>query len=97
MIEHFGESTHMGSSFSVAKSEVPVYAQSPCVMVGVVGTIECIFLDRSKVRLDDVEPRCIGRCPHRNDLLQGEVSQEILVFVIWQVVHDNIELLLPQI
>lgn len=69
MIEHFCELAFVGASLSVAESEVAVEAETPCVMVTIIGTIECIFFDCSKVGLNDVKPRRIGRCPDRDDLV----------------------------
>ncbi len=69
MIEHFGELAFVCSNFSVAKSEVAVNSQPPCVMVMIIGTVECVFLDHSKVGLNDVEPGCIRWRPNGDNFV----------------------------
>ncbi len=97
MIEHLSESAFVSFSLSVTESEVAVNAKPPCVMVRVIGTVECIFFDRSEVRFNDVEPRCIGWRPDGDNPLCREVIQEIPVLVMWQVIDNDIEFSLLRI
>lgn len=69
MIEHCVELTFISARFSVSESEVFVDPKPSSVMIRIVRTVESVFFDRSKVGLNDVEPRRISWRPDRDDSL----------------------------
>jgi len=91
MIEHFGKSILVRPCVSIAKPEVAVDATSPALMVSIIGTVQGKSLGDAKVRLDEIQPRGIGRRPHRHDLVCGEILHEYVTLVMREIVHDHIE------
>lgn len=74
MIEHFVERKRVCASFSVSKSEIFVDAETPRVVIRIVGIVNDVFLDLTEMWFNNIEPGGIGRCPDRHNVVSGEVS-----------------------